>query len=153
MFRLIGEFFHYYTNLTWIAPLFYHTPPLLWFHPSIDPLDIHILQCSHVSECIGTHDAITMTLFCLLIFWSIFLLFSPFFLEITFCRFKASNTNFKYGNSNTRACGLRMLDVKGTHEIQDGRSSPCGSLHLLEARVLPSQSQQPSYTHNCPLPI
>jgi hypothetical protein len=80
-------------------------------------------------------------------------LFSPFFLEITFCKFIASNTNFKYGNSNTRACGLRMLDVKGTHEMQDGRSSPCGSLHLLEARVLPSQSQQPRYMCNYPLPI
>jgi len=43
-----------------------------------------------------------------------------------------------------------MVDVKGTHEMQDGRSSPCGSLHLLEARVLPSQSQQPRYMCNCP---
>lgn len=46
-----------------------------------------------------------------------------------------------------------MLDVKGTHEMQDGRSSPCGSLHVLEARVVLSQSQQRSDMRNGSLPI
>jgi hypothetical protein len=80
-------------------------------------------------------------------------IFKLFLLDTIVENFPIASSSFRSLGLHTRACGLRMLDVKGTHEMQDGRSSPCGSLHLLEARVLLSQSQQPSYMHNCPLPI
>jgi hypothetical protein len=55
------NFFHYVSNMTWIAPSLNCRYFLMCVHTSINPMGINLLCCIHGNECIGTHDVIRDT--------------------------------------------------------------------------------------------